>query len=65
MYFMAVKSRENVPFCDVFIKVFRKTVLLSAIKRDAKSKLGQYKRAVSFFNRRCTFFVKWTPKTGI
>lgn len=52
MYFMAGKSRENVPFCDVFIKKYLKdSTFTAAIKTDAKSvKLGQYMKGKFHFS---------------
>ena len=57
---MAVKSRENV---RCFHKNYlEKQCFYRKLKGMQSLKLGQYERAVSFFNRRRTFSVKWTPK---
>ena len=57
---MAVKSRVNV---RCFHKNYlEKQCFYRKLKGMQSLKLGQYERAVSFFNRRRTFSVKWTPK---
>ena len=57
---MAAKSRESV---RCFHKNYlEKQCFYRKLKGMQSLKLGQYERAVSFFNRRRTFSVKWTPK---
>lgn len=57
---MAVKSRGNVR-C-IHKNYLEKQCFCRKLKGMQSLKLGQYERAVLFFNRRRKFSVKWTPK---